>query len=254
MTVDLSAFAAITVAVSAPTATVTLNRPEALNAITPTMLEELNQAFEALDADPSIIVIVLTGAGRAFSAGVDLKALASATTAGGKVGDLLDRPARAFTARAGTMGTIVVAKVNGFCFTGALELALACDIVVAADEAKLGDTHAKWGLRPTWGMSQRLPLLVGLARARELSYTARTFTGADAASWGLFAASHPLAELDVWVDELTAAIAANSHGSLQAYKALYAVAEKLPLPDGLAYEASTHFAIADSADRVATFR
>ena len=254
MTTDLSAFSAIKVAVTAPTATVTLCRPEALNAITPTMLEELNAAFEALEADPAVVVVVLTGEGRAFSAGVDLKALNAATTSGGKVGDLLDTPARAFTTRVGAMGTIVIAKVNGFCFTGALELAMACDIVVAADEAKLGDTHAKWGLRPTWGMSQRLPMLVGLARARELSYTARTFTGADAAAWGLFAHAYPLAELDARVDELAAAIAANSQGSLQAYKQLYAVAERTTLADGLAYESTTRFVISDSADRVSTFR
>jgi len=254
VTTDLDAFTAIKVALSAPSATVTLNRPEALNAITPTMLEELNLAFEAIEADPSIVVVVLTGEGRAFSAGVDLKALGAATTAGGKVGDLLDKPARAFTARVGSMSKIVVAKVNGFCFTGALELALACDIVVAAEEAKLGDTHTKWGLRPTWGMSQRLPMLVGLARARDLSYTARTFTGADAQGWGLFAYAYPLAELDARVSELTAAIAANSHDALRASKQLYAAAERLPLPEGLAYEASTRFVIADAADRISSFR
>ena len=151
----LPEFTAIRVAVAAPIMTVTLNRPQALNAITPTMLEELCVAFEAIDE--SIAAVVLTGEGRAFSAGVDLKALAELGLAGGEVGGLLNGPARRLTALIESVPAVVIAKVNGFCFTGALELAIACDIVVVANEAKLGDTHAKWGLRPTWGMSQRLP-------------------------------------------------------------------------------------------------
>ena len=247
-------YTAIKVAVTAPTATVTLFRPEALNAITPTMLQELNDALEVLEADPTVRVVVLTGEGRAFSAGVDLKAIAASGAKGGDVAGGLNGQARRFTAAVSAMRTIVIAKVNGFCFTGALELAIACDVVVAANEAKLGDTHTKWGLRPTWGMSQRLPMLVGLARARELSYTARTFTGADAAAWGLFAYACPLAELDAKVDEIAGAIAANSGDAVAAYKNLYAAAERTLLPDGLQYEYSTHFAINDSADRVSTFK
>ena len=158
--------------------TITLHRPETLNAITPTMLGRLGDELDTVAADDGVRVVVLTGAGRAFSAGVDLKALGDRELVDGKVGDILDLPARRVTDLLSTMSAITVAKVNGFCFTGALELALACDLVVAADEAKFGDTHAKFGLRPTWGMSQRLPELVGLATARELSYTARTFTGA----------------------------------------------------------------------------
>jgi enoyl-CoA hydratase/carnithine racemase len=255
VTTSSPAYTAIKVSVTAPTATVTLHRPEALNAITPTMLQELNLAFVALEDDPEVSVIVLTGEGRAFSAGVDLKSIASPeATAGGKVGNGLNGPAREFTSRVARSGKIVIAKVNGFCFTGALELAIACDIVVVAEEAKLGDTHAKWGLRPTWGMSQRLPMLVGLARARDLSYTARTFTGADAAAWGLFAYACPLAELDAKVADLAAGIAANSQDALKAYKDLYLAAERLPsLPEGLQYEYDTHYDLGDSAARVAGF-
>ena len=155
-------------------------------------------------ADDAVRVVVLTGEGRAFSSGVDLKALGGRSLEGGSVGDLLDLPARRAIELLTTMPKVVVAKVNGFCFTGALELALACDLVVTADEAKFGDTHAKFGLRPTWGMSQRLIRLVGVARARELSYTARTFTGVEAAEWGLAVRSVPRDELDAAVDELVA--------------------------------------------------
>ncbi|MET0146434.1 MAG: enoyl-CoA hydratase/isomerase family protein [Ilumatobacteraceae bacterium] len=234
-------------------AEIALDRPEALNAITPQMLGELNDAVAALGADPPTVVVV-TGRGRAFSAGVDLKALGDASLEGGSVGDLLDGPARALTAALGQLGAVVIAKVNGFCFTGALELALACDLVVVADDAKFGDTHAKWGLRPTWGMSQRLPRAVGLARARELSYTAATFTGAQAAEWGLACRSVPRAELDAVVDALAAEIIANSRGSLLAYKDLYRVAAAASLDEGLAYEATTSYEIADTEGRIAAFR
>ncbi len=248
-------YEAIRVEVDAPVATVVLARPAALNAITPAMLDELHAAFTALGEDPAITVVVLTGEGRAFSAGVDLKVIGELPAeGGGQVGGSLNDRARRLTALLGTLDAIVIAKVNGHCFTGALELALACDLVIAADEATFGDTHAKWGLRPTWGMSQRLPHVVGPARARELSYTARTFTGVEAAAWGLAARSCPRDGLDEATDALAASIAANSRGSLLAYKDLYRVADEVVLAEGLAYEAATEYEIEDTATRVGGFR
>jgi enoyl-CoA hydratase/carnithine racemase len=244
----------IEVATAGAVATVTMSRPDALNAITPTMLGELNAALDAAAADPAVQIVVLTGAGRAFSAGVDLKALGDRELTGGSVGDILDLPARELTTKLADGALVTIAKVNGFCFTGALELALACDLMVTAHEAKMADTHAKFGLRPTWGLSARLPAVVGLARARELSYTARTFTGAEAAEMGMACRSVPLADLDAAVDELTASVAANSAGSLLAYKDLYRVAESAGVADGLAYEAAISYDIADTDDRLASFR
>ena len=234
-------------------ATITLNRPDALNAITPTMLAALDDELDTL-ANDDVRVVVLTGAGRAFSAGVDLKALGDRELVDGTVGDILDLPARRITARLSTMPAITVAKVNGFCFTGALELVLACDLAVVADDAKFGDTHAKFGLRPTWGMSQRLPRFVGIAAARDLSYTGRTFSGAEAHRLGMVARAVPLAGLDVTVDELVATLLANSHGSLRAYKDLHREAMERPLSDGLAYETATSYPIDDTAERLAGFR
>jgi enoyl-CoA hydratase len=234
-------------------ATITLNRPKALNAITAEMLTLLGTTLDGAAADDSVGVIILTGAGRAFSAGVDLKALAARPTALGDAGDVLNTPARAAIHRLTTIPKIVIAKINGFCFTGGLELALGCDLIVAADEAKLADTHAKWGLRPTWGMSQRLVRLIGPTRARELSYTARTFTGAEAAAWGLATQSAPLAQLDGVVAELAEAILANSAGSVAAYKDLYGHALDTTLDAGLAYEAGTTYQITDAGGRLATF-
>jgi enoyl-CoA hydratase len=235
-------------------ATVTLHRPGALNAITPTMLEALVATLDALAVDDSVRVVVLTGAGRAFSAGVDLKALAGRSLEGGSVGDVLDVPARRAIELLTTMPKIVVAKVNGHCFTGALELVLGCDLVVVAEEAKLGDTHAKFGLRPTWGMSQRLPRIVGVARARELSYTSRTFTGREAAEWGIAVRAVPVAGLDAAVDELVAPLLANSAGALAAAKDLYRAALDTTLADGLRHEAGTTYRIDDTEARVAGFR
>jgi len=241
-------------AVLGPVATVTLSRPEALNAITPAMLDELGASLQGLADDDAVRVVVLTGEGRAFSSGVDLKALGGRSLEGGSVGDLLDLPARRAIELLTTMPKVVVAKVNGFCFTGALELALACDLVVTADEARFGDTHAKFGLRPTWGMSQRLIRLVGVSRARELSYTARTFTGLEAADWGLAMRSVPRDELDAAVSELVDTILANSAGSIAAYKDLYQAALDFDLVAGLAYEATSDYPITDTEERVADFR
>lgn len=234
--------------------TITLNRPDALNAITPTMLDTLGDVLDQLRSDVDARVVILTGAGRAFSAGVDLKALGGRELVNGKVGDLLDLPARRVTRLLATMPAITVAKVNGFCFTGALELALACDVIVAAEEAKFGDTHAKFGLRPTWGMSARLPRLVGLAAARELSLTARTFSGAEAKELGMVAAVAPLDELDDVVATMVDAMVANSPGSLRAYKDLYRQTVELPLGEALQYEADTDYGIDDTDARIADFR
>ena len=235
-------------------ATITFNRPEALNAITPHMFTELNDAAERAAADDTVRFVVLTGAGRAFSAGVDLKALGERELENGKVGDILDVPASRFTGLMAGMGKVTVAKVNGFCFTGALELALSCDVMVVATEAKLGDTHAKFGLRPTWGLSQRLPALVGIAKARELSFTARMFTGSEAVEWGMAAVGAPAAELDDRVASLIEEMAANSQESFVAYKDLYATAENEGVDVGLRYEAETDYAFTDTAARLADFR
>jgi len=235
-------------------ATITLNRPNALNAITPTMLVSLGDELERLAGDPVIRAVILTGAGRAFSAGVDLKALGGREIINGKVGDILDLPARRVTSLLSSMRQVTIAKINGFCFTGALELALACDVVVAANEAKFGDTHAKFGLRPTWGMSQRLPRLVGMAAARELSLSARNFSGAEAFALGMVARAVPRDELDAAVADLVANIMANSQGSLEAYKDLYRQTMEMPLTAALEYEAATDYTIADSSERLADFR
>ena len=234
-------------------ATLTFNRPDALNALTPDLLGETERALDAISVDPSIGVVVVTGAGRAFSAGVDLKALQAKglDLTKGNVGDDLNASARRVQHKLENMPQATIAKVNGFCFTGGIELMLACDIVIAAREAKFGDTHAKLGLRPTWGMTQRLPRRVGMMRAKELSFSARTIDGVEAARIGLVLEAVPRDELDGFVAELSAAIAANSSGSIAAYKDLYHVADNSGQDDGLAYETEAKYDIPDVTDRMA---
>lgn len=233
--------------------TLTLNRPDALNAITKTMLLELKHAVDDAANDDDVGLVVLTGAGRAFSAGVDLKELGDRKLEDGAVGSSIDEPARKLIQAIQRMPKVVIAKINGFCFTGALEIALACDLIVCAEEAKLGDTHAKWGLRPTWGMSARLPNAVGRRKARELSFTARTFTGAEAAEWGMANRAVPAGELDDSVRALADEILANSRGSLAAYKSLYNKGGIKSERKALQYEEEKEFPISDTNERLAEF-
>ena len=199
-------------------ARITMNRPEAMNAITPAMLVEMKAAVLDAGRDKSVRAIVITGAGRAFCAGVDLKALGDRKIRNGTVGDILDIPARELIDAIRAVPVPVIALVNGFCFTGALEIMLACDVAIAAEEAKLGDTHARWGLRPTWGMSARLPRRVGFNRARELSFTAGSISGREAERIGLVNRAVPAEKLEEALRAVIDAIVANSAESVAAYK------------------------------------
>ncbi len=234
-------------------ATITFNRPEAMNALTPAMLQLAGDHVLAVAAEDAIRVIVISGAGKAFSAGVDLKALGRVELVNGSVGEILDAPARRLIGAIEAAPQPVIAKVNGHCYTGALEIALACDLLVMAAEAGVGDTHAKWGLRPSWGMSQRLALRVGAQKARELSFTARTLRGEEAARLGLACLAPPREELDAAVAGLCAQIAENSPAAIAAYKDLYRRTEGASLDAGLAYEFSRVYPLNDSMQRLAGF-
>jgi len=198
--------------------------------------------------------VVLTGTGKAFCAGVDLKALGSGTLDRGKVGDILDLPARALIDAMRAVPKPVIGLVNGFCFTGGLEILLACDLIIAAEEAKLGDTHAKWGIRPTWGMSARLPRRVGFIKARELSYTADSITGKEAERIGLVNMAVPLEKLEEALQTMAKKIMANSPQSIAAYKKLYNANESMVLQAALELEFNTEFEISDTMERLSGFK
>ena len=161
-------------------ATLTLHRPEKLNALTVALFAELRaHVLQLAQETDRIGLVVLRGAGKCFSAGHDLADIAHG-----------ERPPQPHF-QADTIELLanlpqpVVTAVHGHCYTGALELALAGDLIVAAESAKFADTHARWALVPVWGMSQRLPRRVGMARAQEMTYTARTFSGREAEAMGL---------------------------------------------------------------------
>lgn len=229
---------------------VTMNRPGALNAFNPALLTQLTAAIRMASTAGDVGVVILSGAGKAFSAGVDLKLLQRMTFEAGRLGGAFDGEAAEAAAAIRHCLKPVIAKVHGACFTGALELALHCDFIFTTADAKFGDTHAKWGLRPTWGMSQNLARAVGVRRARELSFTARAFTGADAARWGL--ANEALADkaaLDAHVALRAAEIAAGSRGAISAYKKLYALHEEnRPLEEALATEIELEFPEIDDTE------
>jgi enoyl-CoA hydratase len=233
---------------------VIFNRPQAMNAITPNMLKELKEAVLEAGNDRDVKVIVLTGAGKAFCAGVDLKALGDRTLTRGKVGDILDVPARALINTMRSAPKPVIGLLNGFCFTGGLEILLACDIVIAAEEAKIGDTHAKWGIRPTWGMSARLPRRVGFIKAREMSYTADSVTGKEAERIGLVNVAVPLEKLEDALQAMAKKIMANSAESIAAYKQLYNANESMVLQSALELEFKTEFDISDTIERLGGFK
>lgn len=237
-------------------ATLSFNRPQALNAFTPEMLKALVAAIDEAGRDPKARAIVLEGEGRAFSAGVDLKALRGAAPVAGRIAHVFDEAAQSAAEAVRKCPLPVIAKVHGYCFTGALELALHCDFIFTTVDTKFGDTHVKWGLRPTWGMSQNLARAVGVRRARELSFTARTFTGAEAAAWGLANVAAPdKAALDSLVEARVGEIAAASPGAVAAYKKLYRLHEEYrALEEALAMEISREFPeITDTVERLKGF-
>ena len=167
-------------------ATLTLNRPHAMNALSRGLQNALYEAFQALATNDSVDVVILTGAGdRAFSAGLDLKELSGQ-------GEVEDRSSAKAVSRGGDLvRTIeafdrpVIGAINGFAITGGFELALACDVLIGSTHAKFADTHARVGIMPGWGLSQKLSRLIGISRAKELSLTGNYLDAQTACAWGL---------------------------------------------------------------------
>lgn len=173
----------VLVGITDQVALVTLNRPEAYNALSRAMTQAIIETFARLSADDGVRAIVLTGRGKAFTAGVDLKEM-GADGGSAMSADNLGTDAPLVRALAECEKPIIGA-INGFAVTGGFELALACDYLYAARCARFADTHARVGLIPGWGLSQKLPRLVGINRAREISFTGNYFSAEQALAWGL---------------------------------------------------------------------
>ena len=158
--------------------TVTMNRPEALNALSAGLRNRLTEVFIDLAEDSATEVIVFTGNGRAFTVGLDLKELGGETAAATVVNKDLGKAML-------QVNKPIIGAINGYAITGGFELALMCDFMLASEHAKFADTHARVGVVPGWGLSQRLPRLIGINRAKELSLTGNFLDAETAYAWGL---------------------------------------------------------------------
>jgi enoyl-CoA hydratase len=221
----------VLVDVAEPVAVVTLNRPERRNAISGKLLAELRSVLSGLDTRSDVRVIVLSGADPAFCAGLDLDEL-------GQPGGVLS------TAGSGPVlpGLVkpLIGAVNGAAVTGGLELALACDFLVASERARFADTHARVGVQPGWGLTVALPEAVGLRRAREMSATGNFISARTALAWGLVNHVVPHHELLGFSRSLAEDIASNDPDALQAIFATYDEGSQLTGYEARQVEARAH--------------
>ena len=211
-------------------ATLTLNRPDKLNALNVELFKALDDHVAAIETDASVRLVILRGAGRCFSAGHDLGDIAA--------GEKLPRSnfQASVIERLADLPLPVITAVHGHCYTGALELALAGDIIFASEAARFGDTHAKWALTPVWGLSQRLPRRVGTYKAREMMFTCRTYGGREAQTIGLANICVANEDYESGLVALADSILANSSFSHAANKKLLMDTDGLPQSVGLAHE------------------
>src|SRR6058998_2487359 len=227
-------------------ALVTLNRPDKLNAMSMVLKEELIRALRELDADKATRVIVITGAGqKAFTAGADIHEFHGRTPMDqwrmyehGTLYDAVDR-----------MSKPILAMINGYCFGGGLELAMACDIRIASERATLGQTEINIGIIPGGGASQRLPRLVGLGNALKLTLTGDRIDAAEALRVGLVDEVVPHTRLEGRTFEVADRIASRSALAVRLAKAAVRASARLPLDQGLLYEQSLFTLVMESEDK-----
>jgi enoyl-CoA hydratase len=235
---------------SGGTATLTLNRPEKLNALTKDMFEALNRHVVAIGREAKKIgVVILRGAGGTFSAGYDMREVLENVNAHAKPhfhSEVIQRIA--------DLPQPVISVVQGHCSTGALELALAADLIVASDSARFSDVYARWGLTPVWGLSLRLPHRIGRAKASEMMFTCRSYTGRQAEAMHLANFCFPDDRLDVELASLSADILSNSWYANQVNKRALIETDGMSLSDAHSLEFFKNEGLApDAGQRVARF-
>ena len=232
-------------------ARIVFNRPKSLNAFNEPMLEELKAALEDIRTDDNIKVVIVSGEGRAFSAGVDLKA----TTSSGF------QKESSFMQLGEEMGKIIVdfpkvmiAQVHGYCFTGALEFMLFFDMAFCTEDTQFGDTHAKFAILPRWGMTQRLSRWVGLAKAKELTFRAYRVKGIEAERIGLVNRAFKTDDFENEVNKIANEILANNFEAIVKIKELYNKGYSTTLAQGLQLESDTETDLANTDENLATFK
>ncbi|SMC49010.1 short-chain-enoyl-CoA hydratase [Papillibacter cinnamivorans] len=231
----------------------TMNRPEALNAINADVLKDLDAALNTIEQDEEIYVVIVTGGGKSFIAGADIAMMKDLSVAPAKV--FITEGQRILT-RLEDMGKPVIAAVNGFALGGGCELAMCCDIRIASEKAKFGQPEAGLGITPGFGGTQRLPRIVGLAKAKELMWTCRIIGAQEALEIGLVSKVVPAEELMNTAMELAKAIAANAQVAVRQCKAAANRGMQCDIKTGLAYEAEAValcFATEDQKDAMQAF-
>ncbi|PLX45821.1 MAG: enoyl-CoA hydratase [Deltaproteobacteria bacterium] len=228
--------------------TLTMNRPEKMNSFSLELLREFGEVLGDIAYDPSLQCVIITGAGeKAFCAGADLAERA-------KMNETEVKKTVATIRR--TMDLVenlpapTIAAINGFAFGGGLEIALACDIRLISENAKVGLTETSLAIIPGAGGTQRLPRIIGKAKAKELIFTARRITGADAVEIGLASKCVPQSELLEEAKGIAAEIAKNGPVALRMAKRAVDKGMEMDLASGLAFESSCYEIIVPTEDRV----
>jgi enoyl-CoA hydratase/carnithine racemase len=248
-------FKTITYTTGRGIARVTLNRPDRLNAISPELLQDLDRACDAMEADAAVRVVTLTAAGRTFCAGADLRTVRELSPDPQRWSAFMGLWHRVFD-RIEALPLPVIAGVHGLALAGGLELLLVADLVVADEGARLGDQHANFGLVAGGGGSQRLPRLVGARRAKELMMLGGWLSAADALAWGLVNRVVPAGTVANAVEEMAGTLAAGSGSANRTVKTLVNRAFDTDLAEGLELErrlVAQHMRSADAAEGLRAF-
>ncbi|MGP8032982.1 MAG: enoyl-CoA hydratase/isomerase family protein [Steroidobacteraceae bacterium] len=234
----------------AGTAVLTLNRPEKLNALSKELIEALEEHVERLARETKTVgLVILRGAGGNFSSGHDMSEVLAQVKAHAKPHYYVE-----VIGKVANLPQPVIAAVQGHCSTGALELALAADLIVAAESAQFCDAYARWGLTPIWGLSLRLPHRIGTAKAAEMMFTCRTYSGREAHEMHLVNFCYAEHEFEAQLAALTQDILANSWYSNQVNKRALLESDGLTLHDAHALNLFKNEGLApDAAQRVAKF-
>ena len=228
---------------------VTIDRPEARNALSPELMEELAALCESWDDDPDVRCIVIAGGDDWFAAGADIKAMAKRSFA-----EVLTSPAARFWPRLAAIRTPLVAAVSGYALGGGCELALACDMIVTSESAQFGQPEILLGIIPGGGGTQRLARVMGKQRAMELVLTGRRIEASEARELGIVTS---LAPADGWLDaalELAARVAERPPLAVRLAKQAVLAADEMTLAAGLAHERRLYELAMATEDRVEGMR
>ena len=243
----------VTLEQKGPVGVITMNRPEALNALNDQVLQDLDQVLDQVEENEEILVAVITGAGRSFVAGADIGQMSTLTAAEGKKFGALGN--RVFL-KLENLSKPTIAAVNGFALGGGCELAMSCDIRLCSDTAVFGQPEVGLGITPGFGGTQRLPRIVGAANAMELILTAKTINAAQAKEMGLVSHVYAPEELMDKALELANAIAANAQVAVRQSKAAIRRGLQTDMATGTAYESEAFglcFATEDQKDAMKAF-